>query len=219
VITCPCCNGAGKVDEESVALVKTLFGEPPADAPGRQMVLKDYLEVSGVLVSFEHTYACYDQCRVHARIPGCRESWGMDIPLPAHYDYCTVAQFDKAVLDFFNRFDDPLVKCSNPACQNMTWNRKHFPSQYRDTRCSTCWFENFNAEHEIEAAKEVEAGKRKDREMKAKGFTHAIDAWIHPGGGDDYTIVVYLNREPTKGDIAKALRQSIVKTDYSTRAL
>lgn len=211
---CPCCNGSGHVEPEHVAPVKDLFAEG-----GRQHWLADYIEVSGVLVSFEHTGACHDQCRVHARIPGCMESWGEDIKLPTQYEHCTVAQFDKAVLDFFNRFDDPLVKCSNAGCRNVTWNRQHFPSKHRDTRCSACWFADFNAKQTVAQAESEREQYEAMAKMKAKGYTHVVVAWVHPGSGDDYPVRAFYTGKPGPREIAKLLAGSIVKNDYKVKEL
>lgn len=54
---------------------------------------------------------------------------------------------------------------------------------------------------------------------KAKGFTHVVNAWVHPKRGDDYPIEAYVKGVPDDSDIAGLLRLSTVKTDYRVEAL
>ena len=61
-----------------------------------------------------------------------------------------------------------------------------------------------------------------DTTYKAKGFTHRVNAWVHPSsGGDDYPIEMYCKGEPTKAQIRKELnkRGSAVMDDYQITVL
>lgn len=61
---------------------------------------------------------------------------------------------------------------------------------------------------------------KKDATMKRRGFTHRVDAWIHPvQGGDDYMIQSYTEGPPTSNQIAYFLRASSVKTDYQVTVI
>jgi hypothetical protein len=78
----------------------------------------------------------------------------------------------------------------------------------------------FDAEFAEEDARFAEQQKKDDKKHKAKGYTHRVDAWIHPTqGGDDYQTTTYFVGEPKKADIARLLRSSEVKNDYSVTAL
>lgn len=170
---------------------RDLFGEPPADARGTDRKLVDYLEVQGVMVTLEHTYANCNQNSVQARIPNCQENWGHAVPLSRPFAEITVAQFDRDVLAHFNAHDDPLVPCPN--CGTMTWNRKHYPSEYRDERCSKCWFEAFNARQQKAHERELAALAKRDRKQHAAGMRLRYSCWVHPSRGDDFQLDVYTN--------------------------
>lgn len=59
-----------------------------------------------------------------------------------------------------------------------------------------------------------------DRAAKADGFTHRLNAWIHPeAGGSDYPKQRYFKGEPSKADIAEFLAMSCVKDDYKVTVL
>lgn len=71
-------------------------------------------------------------------------------------------------------------------------------------------------EEERFAAKQA----KDDKKYKAKGYTHRVDAVIHPtSGGDDYMTSTYYAGKPTEKDIAKLLRSSEVKDDYKVTEL
>jgi hypothetical protein len=72
----------------------------------------------------------------------------------------------------------------------------------------------FDAEMQKEAKREAAAQKRRDKSHKAKGFTHRVNAWIHPDQGDDFERIAYVVGKPEKADIAKILSSSTVKDDY-----
>lgn len=78
----------------------------------------------------------------------------------------------------------------------------------------------FDAEFAEEDARFTAQQKEDDKKHKAKGYTHRVDAWIHPAqGGDDYQTTTYFVGEPKKADIAALLRSSEVKDDYSVTKL
>ena len=54
----------------------------------------------------------------------------------------------------------------------------------------------------------------RDKKMMQQGYTHRVEAWIHPPKGDDYPVVAYCMRKPDVSDISQILRKSEVKTDY-----
>lgn len=61
---------------------------------------------------------------------------------------------------------------------------------------------------------------RDDKKYKAKGYTHRLNAYVHPEhGGDDYMTVTYFAGAPKKAQIDKILRSSAVKDDYAVTEL
>jgi len=59
-----------------------------------------------------------------------------------------------------------------------------------------------------------------DAKHKSKGYTHKVDAVIHPKcGGDDYEVTVYYVGEPSKPNVERLLaRTSCVTDQYSISA-
>lgn len=55
---------------------------------------------------------------------------------------------------------------------------------------------------------------------KSRGYTHRLNAWIHPeAGGSDYQRVEYFKAQPTPAEIARVLTSSCVKDDFKVTAL
>ncbi|MDG1581083.1 hypothetical protein [Pseudomonas sp. GOM6] len=95
----------------------------------------------------------------------------------------------------------PCKKCSQPAFDPSTC------LSNRGGVCERCFLKQLRAECEAEQAKEEQKLKRKDARLKKQGFTHRIDAWIHPAsGGDDYQVSIWMVN-PTEKDIHKELRK------------
>lgn len=67
---------------------------------------------------------------------------------------------------------------------------------------------------------DAEQRARDDAKHKAKGYTHAVDAWKHMAhGGDDVMVTLYSKGVPSEAVIAKTLKRSVVKNDYTIRTL
>jgi len=204
-------------------LAKSLFIPlyPDSDHPGVSLVLRSFLKVQDVPVDLEWIRSHYrSEDTVLVRIPtSWAESWGENVILPVSFERCTVEQLAEAVRAFFKE-PDALAPC--PDCGAMTWNRKHYPSKYRDQRCSPCWFKAFNAEWEEKAKVAQAKAAKRDAQMKAKGFTHKLKAVVHPkAGGDDYVLEAYLPKAPAAGEIETLLRRrrSAILNDYAVTPL
>lgn len=72
---------------------------------------------------------------------------------------------------------------------------------------------------EVSKVNPLEIQKQNDASMKAQGFTHRVDAWIHPSSGSDYQKQQFFKNEPTKAQLFIMLASSEVKTDYKVTAL
>jgi hypothetical protein len=69
-------------------------------------------------------------------------------------------------------------------------------------------------------AKEAAKLAKFEATQKAAGYIYKLDAWIHPTrGGDDYQTSLYSPKPWTPEMIAKALRSSSVKNDYTLSTL
>src|SRR5579872_4803272 len=108
-----------------------------------------------------------------------------------------------------------IQKCKNPDCHNHAFHPDH--GSNRQGECEQCFMAKLNAEYEAEKKKEDADIARRDEQMKRKGMTVRVEAWVHPEeGGDDYIVDIYYSRKPTPAQIEKALRDkgSSVFTDY-----
>lgn len=65
-----------------------------------------------------------------------------------------------------------------------------------------------------EQAKEEKARMKRLTKNQAAGYTHVVDAWIHPASGDDYRTEVCTKGIPTTDDIKRILSKSQFKTDF-----
>lgn len=111
----------------------------------------------------------------------------------------------------------PCIECGGPA-----WNRRKFPSPYRDRRCEDCWMEEWRARSaQIEANRQTVEDRRDDKKRIA-GFTHKTVAWVHPiAGGSDYALLMYTKGECPVEFIQNQLklRRSSVLTDFIQKAI
>jgi len=77
----------------------------------------------------------------------------------------------------------------------------------RDGQCEECFANKIRAEYAASEAKAAVALAEQDAEMKGRGYTHRIEAFIHPvHGGDDYPLLVYM-AEPTEVDVRAHLER------------
>lgn len=58
-----------------------------------------------------------------------------------------------------------------------------------------------------------------DKKATAAGYTHRINAWIHPASGDDYSVYTYCKGKPSKKTIKVVMRKSVVKDDFKVTEL
>jgi ectoine hydroxylase-related dioxygenase (phytanoyl-CoA dioxygenase family) len=74
--------------------------------------------------------------------------------------------------------------------------------------------EKFKREWAKIEAKQAKEKAARDAKMIRQGYTHRLDAWIHPTRGDDYQVQAYAKGAFTKADIRDILKESRVKDDY-----
>lgn len=186
-----------------------------ADAYDKFVYRDYYVDDVQVKLSFSRMHIDRSDCRnigrhrLDATIGESHE----EVPLPDYVDSLTMEQFDAIVVAFIEQSTVKMCPC----CGKPMWanSGRLTTGDAHNGICHGCTMRGYDQASKDEA---VQVAKQ-DVEMKAKGFTHCVDAWIHPGRGDDYSIAVYMNRMPTKADIARVLRKSVVKTDYSVRVL
>ncbi len=103
----------------------------------------------------------------------------------------------------------PCIKCRKPAFNPDTVQTN------REGKCEQCFMTELNAEFEKEREKDARRMAKNDAKYKKQGYTHRVDAWIHPGRGDDESVTYYM-KDPTDEAIRAQLRKngSIVLDDY-----
>lgn len=111
------------------------------------------------------------------------------------------------------------AKC--PQCGAVTWSRKVFHNQYRDDRCEGCFLKGLHEEFDAAQRKMSEAIKAEDERRKKQGYTHKVDAWIHPSSGDDFQVTWYWKGEPDLKEVARMIKKkrSTVLTDFKVTSL
>jgi hypothetical protein len=84
----------------------------------------------------------------------------------------------------------------------------------RDGQCEACFAAKIRAEYSASEEEAAKALAAQDAEMKGRGYTHRVEAFIHPAnGGDDYPLRVYMS-EPTEAEVRTHLqRQGSCDTD------
>lgn len=83
--------------------------------------------------------------------------------------------------------------------------------------CESCHSEDFDKELRQAEARMRQRRDQLDAEYRTVGFTHRVDAWVHPvAGGDDYPVNIWFKGEPSADTVAAKLQEigSSVLTDY-----
>jgi len=74
--------------------------------------------------------------------------------------------------------------------------------------------------HAIETGTPEQRQQAQDAEMKAVGFTHRVNGWVHPeAGGSDYPVEQYFKAKPTDKEVASLFARSCVKDDFKITVL
>lgn len=128
--------------------------------------------------------------------------------------------FEKATEADLNQMFDQVrlvacTRCGKPAFD---------PSAHKTNRaglCEACFVADLDVEFKKAQETENTRMKRMDAKRKKEGFTHRVDAWIHPKrGGSDYQIAIYVKGEPSEAFIKAELgKKSSVTTDYTVTKL
>lgn len=96
----------------------------------------------------------------------------------------------------------PCRKCGKPAFDPTSI------STNRASKCEACFIAELNAEFAQATERENRKLQRLDIKYKGQGYTHRVDAWIHPvRGGDDRQISFYMvdpNEKQIKAEIKKS---------------
>lgn len=104
----------------------------------------------------------------------------------------------------------PCARCGKPVFDPNATNTN------RKGLCEGCFMGDLNKE--LEAALEAEQVEieRTDAEMLAKGYTHRVEACVHPEQGEDLQVAFYFQGAPSKADIRATLKKegSVVFDDY-----
>ena len=76
-----------------------------------------------------------------------------------------------------------IIKCRTRGCRNPAFDPAT-TFKHRDGRCEQCALVLFNKEFEKAQLDEKKKLAQMDRQHRARGFTHRVDAWVHADGGD-----------------------------------
>jgi hypothetical protein len=119
-------------------------------------------------------------------------------------------RYETATVDDMRRLLDSVSvqQCARPGCSRPAFGPGQFKSN-RAGRCETCFITALNAEFAQATAQEAvknKAGTTKaDKEHKAVGFTHRVNASIH-ACGDDVEATIYMvdaTDEKAKAELIK----------------
>ncbi|MBK4738737.1 hypothetical protein [Noviherbaspirillum pedocola] len=110
-------------------------------------------------------------------------------------------------------------------CACRTCGQPAFDPNYHDTnragQCERCFLRDLRAQLDAGQQAEKERFAKLDAEHKAKGFTHRVDAHIHPvGGGSDRAVSFYV-QNASDAEIRRELKRqgSASPDDFKTVAL
>ena len=83
--------------------------------------------------------------------------------------------------------------------------------------CEICFIKDLNEELQAAMDKEKKRMARMDTKRRKEGYTHRVDAWVHPQAGSDYQISLYVKGKPTAALIKRELTKlkSQVTNDYT----
>lgn len=128
--------------------------------------------------------------------------------------------FSEATIEQARAMAEKVRVCKCSCCDRPAFDPSTAQTN-RNGQCKKCFMDNLNAEFAAEQKKIDDKLKRKDKSMKAKGFTHRVEAWVHPfHGGDDYQVSIWM-QNPTAQMIRGELKRqgSSVLTDYTVIVL
>jgi len=82
--------------------------------------------------------------------------------------------------------------------------------------CEHCFMSDLDAELLQLKRKEEAKVRRRDTNMRKKGYTHRLTGWVHPAMGSDVQMDWYFRGLPSKMEIQEALRKagSVSLNDY-----
>jgi hypothetical protein len=160
--------------------------------------------------------------QLHFKLPtdNASPNGGEFVVLKKPWADCTSADIDLMVTQMRAKLEDGgLLAC--PTCGKLTWNRAIFRNKFRNQNCETCFMVTLKSDFAAIVLKENKRIARMDAKRKKEGFTHRVDAWIHPSTGDDEQISWYTRQVPTDAATRAFLvsKGSRVVNDYTVLEL
>lgn len=99
-----------------------------------------------------------------------------------------------------------IVRC--PRCQAPMFERTGDQPHNPEKLCSKCVLADLNQQFEASKKRAEDKERQEDAKMKAQGYTHRVNARVHPAvGGDDFQVVFYASSMPTKPAIKAQLQK------------
>lgn len=124
--------------------------------------------------------------------------------------------FEKATEEDLNRLFKKVTlttcgRCGKPAFDPVAHDTN------RAGLCESCFVADLEKEFDQASAKETKRMARLDAKHRKNGYTHRLDAWVHPERGNDRHFSVYCRGLPSKKQISQLLAEagSCVLNDYT----
>ncbi|HCF4080915.1 hypothetical protein ACEP6V_21605 [Pseudomonas aeruginosa] len=123
--------------------------------------------------------------------------------------------FEEATVQQATELIGGLRICACSKCSSPAWD----PSTLKTNRkglCEACFIAEIRAEIEADQKEEEARLKKLDARRKAEGYTHRLDAWIHPAFSDDFQVTAWI-QNPTEESVKKFLKDKgcTVQRDFS----
>lgn len=131
----------------------------------------------------------------------------------------SLAEKDATAADVQDMLDTGLTLQACESCGvQYLFNELH---NHRGQKCKKCHETECRAELEKALEREAAVERKHDARMKKQGYTHKVNAWIHPARGDDHEVSYYFVGKPSDEKVKTLLRKegSQILTDYEVIAL
>lgn len=127
--------------------------------------------------------------------------------------------FQDATVDDLNRLFDTVRLKPCKRCGTLTFDPESV-STNREGLCEECFLGDLRKDIDKAAERDAKRQRAADAKKRAAGYTHRVNAWVHPDAGEDFQIVMYAVN-PTVEIIEQQLkrRRSTVLNDYVITAL
>lgn len=123
--------------------------------------------------------------------------------------------FDHATQADMQRLFDAVRLCECKRCSKPAFDPKSVKTNRKGV-CEGCFLAALEKQYARDLAKEAKLLEGVRKQLKSKGYTHHIQAWIHPEDGSDYQVDFGGKGKVSDKQIQNTLRAkgSVVVDDY-----